>query len=201
MKGGRESGADRLPCEPLRTPRLALRRPSAADIDAIYAIHSDARAHEHNPADALASRREAAELLRRWDIHWSEQGYGYLGIDLPGTDAPIGFCGIKLVHFRAERVLNLFYRLDPAFWGQGFATEAARAVVDYADRRLPELAMIAKVRPQNAASGRIVAKVGLVKQPSLGGVGEDGFEDVYTRRWPPGDGRSGSCPKKSGNPS
>jgi len=175
---------------------LVLRQPSVADIDAIYAIHSDARACERNPADALASRREVAERLRRWDTHWSEQGYGYFGIDLPGTDAPIGFCGIKLVRFRGERVLNLFYRLDPAFWGQGFATEAAQAVVDYADRRLPELAMIARVRPQNVASRRIVTKLGLVKQPSLGGLGEDGLEDVYTRRWPTGDSRSESCPQE-----
>lgn len=196
MTDGWESRADRVLRKPLRTPRLVLRRPSVADIDAIYAIHSDARACEHNPADVLASRRDAAELLRRWDTHWSKQGYGYFGMDLPGTDAPIGFCGIKLVRFRGERVLNLFYRLDPAFWGQEFATEAAQAVVDYADRRLPELAMIAKVRPQNVASRRIVTKLGLVKQPSLGEVGEDGLEDVYTRRWPTGDNRSESYPQK-----
>ena len=191
-----ESRANRVLRKPLRTPRLVLRRPSVADIDAIYAIHSDARACEHNPADVLATRRDAAELLRRWDTHWSEKDYGYFSMDLPGTDAPIGFCGIKLVRFRGERLLNLFYRLDPAFWGQGFATEAARAVVDYADRRLPELAMIAKVRPQNVASRRIVTKLGLVKQPSLGEVGEDGWEDVYTRRWPTTDNRAESGPQK-----
>jgi ribosomal-protein-alanine N-acetyltransferase len=191
-----ESRANRVLRKPLRTPRLVLRRPSVADIDAIYAIYSDARACEHNPADVLGTRRDAAELLRRWDTHWSEKGYGYFSMDLPGTDAPIGFCGIKLVSFRGERVLNLFYRLDPAFWGQGFATEAARAVVDYADRRLPELAMIAKVRPQNVASRRIVTKLGLVKQPSLGEVGEDGWEDVYTRRWPTTDNRAESGPQK-----
>ena len=196
MTEQRESRANRVLRKPLRTPRLVLRRPSVADIDAIYAIYSDARACEHNPADVLGTRRDAAELLRRWDKHWSEQGYGYFGIDLPGTDAPIGFCGIKLVRFRGERVLNLFYRLDPAFWGQGFATEAARAVVDYADRRLPELAMIAKVRPQNVASRRIVTKLGLVKQPSLVEVGEDGWEDVYTRRWPTTDNRAESGPQK-----
>jgi ribosomal-protein-alanine N-acetyltransferase len=191
-----ESRANRVLRKPLRTPRLVLRRPSVADIDAIYAIYSDARACEHNPADVLGTRRDAAELLRRWDTHWSEKGYGYFSMDLPGTDAPIGFCGIKLVRFRGERVLNLFYRLDPAFWGQGFATEAARAVVDYTDRRLPELAMIAKVRPQNVASRRIVTKLGLVKQPSLGEVGEDGWEDVYTRRWPTTDNRAESGPQK-----
>lgn len=178
--------------EPLQTRRLELRRPSVADIEVIHAIHSDPRACEHNPGDVLESRREAAELLRRWTMHWSTHGYGYFSVDLPGSDAPIGFCGLKGVAFRGERVLNLFYRFDPAFWGRGLATEAAEAVVDYADRRLPGLAVIARVRPQNAASRRIVTKLGLVKQPSLGVVGEDGFEDVYTRRWPSSEASSES---------
>ena len=186
------SEADQVLSEPLRTLRLTLRQPSVADIDAIYAIHSDPRACEHNPSDMLGSRQEAAELLGRWNTHWSERGYGYFSIDLPDADGPIGFCGIKRVRFRGDQVLNLFYRLDPDFWGQGFASEAAETVVDYADRRLPGLAMIAKVRPQNTASHRIVTKLGLVKRPSLGEVGEDGFEDVYTRRWPVGDGGSES---------
>lgn len=167
----------------LETQRLTLRRPSCRDIETIYAIHSNPQTWEHNPGDALGSLHDAAELLQRWDAHWLAHGYGYFSIDLCNYGNTIGFCGIKIVTFHGRRVLNLFYRLDPAFWGQGFASEAVEAVIQYADQQLPGLAIIARVRPANTASHRIVTKLGLTRQPSLSEVGVDGFEHIYTRRW------------------
>lgn len=168
--------------ERLQTRRLVLRRPSVADIETIYSIHSDPRACEHNPGEMLRDRREAVDLFRRWDEHWSERGYGYFVVDLRGDGATIGFCGVKRVVFRGRPALNLFYRLDPAFWERGFATEAAGAVVRHVDSGVPELDVVAKARPTNAASHRVLAKLGLVRRPSLDEAGEDGLENVYVRR-------------------
>ncbi|HUG14955.1 MAG TPA: GNAT family N-acetyltransferase [Thermomicrobiales bacterium] len=172
----------------LETSRLILRRPTVADIETIHAIHSDPRTLEHNPGDALASREEAIERFRRWDAHWDAENIGYFSVDLRDDDGTIGFCGVKLVTFQGQRVLNLFYRFDPRWWGQGYAGEAAGALLSFVERELSHLPLIAKVRPENVASHHIVARLGMVEQPALAEVGEDGYEQVYTLRWPERDG-------------
>jgi [ribosomal protein S5]-alanine N-acetyltransferase len=45
---------------------------------------------------------------------------------------PIGFCGIKVMQLNENDVVNLFYRFDPAVWGNGLASEAASAVIGWA---------------------------------------------------------------------
>src|ERR687897_988555 len=121
--------------EELQTPRLSLRRPTVADIEAIYRIHRGPRACAHNPADMLTSRADAEDLYRRWDEHWQRHGLGYWVIHSRTNHEarePLGFCGLKLMQLHGCTVLNLFYRLDPLVWGKGVATEAATAVVGWA---------------------------------------------------------------------
>lgn len=63
--------------EHLLTARLSLRRPTHADIDEIFRIHSDRQACAHNPSDMLATRNDAEDLYRRRDEHWNRHGFGY----------------------------------------------------------------------------------------------------------------------------
>jgi ribosomal-protein-alanine N-acetyltransferase len=163
------------------TARLALRRPTPADIGAIFTITSDPRAYAHNPADAIATADEAAELYARWDAHWERFGFGYWVLRFHRRDAVLGFCGLKYMTFRHERVLNLFYRLEPAAWGQGIATEAASAAVEWAAAHRPGERIIARVRPENIASGRVAVRAGLHRDERLDGPGEDGPDELYTR--------------------
>lgn len=177
--------------EELLTERLSLRRPTSADVDAILAIHHNPRTYEYNPSDALATRADAGELFHRWDEHWRQCGYGYWVLRRrdpagPGTgraaagdrdSPPIGFCGVKRMQLRDRPVLNLFYRLDPAAWGAGLATEAAATVVAWARRHIPEYPVIARVHPDNVASQRVALNSGLVRAPELDGPGYDGVDD------------------------
>jgi [ribosomal protein S5]-alanine N-acetyltransferase len=163
----------------LRTERLSLRRPTASDVDAILAIHSDPRACLHNPSDALATREEAAGLFGRWDEHWRSHGFGYWVVRRRGQDRVLGFCGIKFRQLRGQRVVNLFYRFDPAAWGDGVAKESAAAVVAWARRHLPGFPLIATVGPENVASQRVAVHAGLVRAEHLDGPGYDGFDWVY----------------------
>ncbi|WP_306209529.1 GNAT family N-acetyltransferase [Actinoplanes sp. RD1] len=170
------------------TDRLTLRRPAAPDLDAVYAIHHDPRACLHNPSDLLARRQDAEHLLRRWDEHWQRHGFGYWTVlTEPGTlaasGAVAGFCGIKIVRFRDREVLNLFYRLDPAVWGAGLATEAATAVVAWAGEHLPDWPVMARIRPANIASQRVAQRAGLTRDPAQDEPGEDGPDWMYTLRW------------------
>ncbi|HEU0239219.1 MAG TPA: GNAT family N-acetyltransferase [Micromonosporaceae bacterium] len=173
--------------EVLRTARLSLRRPTSADIDAIYRIHSDPRTYAHNPGDALSTREEAESLYQRWNEHWQQHGFGYWTIhgraSLP-TDQRLGFCGVKLMQLHGRTTLNLFYRLDPLVWGKGIATEAATAVVEWASANQPNQPLVARVRPGNAASLKVAARTGLRRTPQLDTDGYDGFDWIFTSNWP-----------------
>ncbi|MEU9040422.1 MULTISPECIES: GNAT family N-acetyltransferase [unclassified Kitasatospora] len=165
----------------LTTLRLSLRRPSEADTDAILAVHSDPAACLHNPSDALATRAEAEELYGRWDALWEHRGFGYWTVRELDSPTVLGFCGVKPMELAGLPVLNLFYRFAPAAWGRGLASEAATAVVAWSGAAVPDLPLIARIRPANLASQRVALRAGLRRAEHLDGEGCDGFDWLYHR--------------------
>ncbi|MGP4090942.1 GNAT family N-acetyltransferase [Streptomyces sp. KR55] len=173
-----------LSAEELQTPRLSLRRPNEADIDAIFEIHSDPGTCVHNPSDALARFEEAEELYRRWNDQWERCGYGYWVVRRHGSEQQLGFCGIKPMALHGMQVLNLFYRFATSAWGQGFAGEAASEVTAWVSRRVPDLPLIARVRPANMASQRVAIRAGLTRAEHLDAIGYDGLDWIYAVKLP-----------------
>ena len=179
------STTERSSTERLTTERLTLTRPRGDDVEAIFALHHEPRAVAHNPSDALGDVAEAAALLARWDEHWRRYGFGYWMVRrVEGDGTPIGICGTKRMELGGRTVLNLLYRFAPSAWGQGFAREAAVAVVTWAGARHPTTPLVARVRPENTASHRVAIRIGLVRAPHLDGPGYDGPDQIYVSWWP-----------------
>ncbi|MEU9121579.1 GNAT family N-acetyltransferase [Streptomyces sp. NPDC048506] len=99
-----------------------------------------------------------------------------------GPGEPLGFCGIKPMELHGMPVLNLFYRFATSAWGQGFAGEAAGAVTAWAARWVPDVPLIARVRPADLASQRVAVRAGLIRAEHLYGEGYDGFDLIYAAR-------------------
>jgi RimJ/RimL family protein N-acetyltransferase len=146
----------------LETERLLIRSVVAADAVALAALWSDPDVTRHlgGPRDAETVRanveRDARTLpAARLDL-WTviERSSGRL----------IGSCGLleKEVDGRAET--ELVYVLASSAWGQGYATEAGRAIRDHAFHRLGLVRIIALIDPANAASAGVAEKVGLHKE-------------------------------------
>ncbi|WP_431681894.1 GNAT family N-acetyltransferase [Kitasatospora sp. KL5] len=173
-----------LGAEELTTDHLVLRRPVPGDAETILAVHRDPLSCRHNPSDALRTRAEAEWLFRRWDEKWRANGYGYWVVRGRTDGQPLGFCGVKPTALSGMTALNLFYRLHPAAWGRGVATEAASAVVAWAGTTLPGLPLIARIRPDNLPSQRVALKAGLVRASHLDEIGEDGLDWIYARNLP-----------------
>lgn len=159
---------------------MSLRVAVPADAGAVLRIHRDPVACAHNPGDMIFTPAQAVERCRAWMAHWRRHGIGYRVLRRHGSGHVVGFCGVKLMRLHEQPVLNLFYRLEPAAWGQGLAGEAVAAVIaSVAGRPEP---VIARVRPANVASARVAERAGLRRAEHLDTSGEDGIDWIWSSR-------------------
>lgn len=147
----------------LRTGRLLLRRPEPDDVRRVFEVHSDPRTYRHLPAGRMRHVDEAIALVAAWTRHWDEHGFGYAVVEHHGGHPALGFAGAKHQHVVGCDVLNLYYRFAPEAWGNGYAVECMRAVIDELAARLPELPVLARAATNNPAV-RVAERVGLVRQ-------------------------------------
>ncbi|MEU4742314.1 GNAT family N-acetyltransferase [Actinosynnema sp. NPDC023658] len=143
----------------LRTDRLLLRRVGPGDVRAAIAVLSDPETNRFNPSGP-PSAEQAAKMLAEWQAHWAHDGIGYWAVELPETGEVIGFGGLRHHEVDGERVLNLFYRFRPRHWGRGYASEMARAAVDWAGRARPDRPVAIITDPDNTPSQRVAEKLG-----------------------------------------
>jgi RimJ/RimL family protein N-acetyltransferase len=139
------------------TPRLLLREFRIADFDA-YAEHvADpiAQASLSGPVD----RRAAARLFAAASGAWMLYGAGWWAIEHRATGNVVGTVG---AFFReSHQDLELGWSLYRAFWQQGFATEAARAALDFALVKHGRTRAIALIDSANTASIRVSERIGM----------------------------------------
>lgn len=145
----------------VRTERLLLRRFAEADLDAWHrAVFADPDVMRFLPPRAPVPRGEMADRLRRINDHWVSHGFGVWGVVLPERDEVIGHCGLRSVEEWPGDV-EVLYALGRPWWGNGYATEAARASVRLGFERLGLPRIVGFALPENAASRRVLEKAGM----------------------------------------
>ncbi|TGE28955.1 GNAT family N-acetyltransferase [Hymenobacter metallicola] len=152
----------------LETPRLLLREMLPTDAPGILALDSDPEVLRYVPGQLLKTLEEAAGVIAYIRQQYAQNGIGRWAVVRRDTQEFIGWCGIKLVNdYHTNGRTNYYdigYRLLRQHWGQGFASEAARASLAYAfdTLKLPEIH--ATARRENLASCRILERLGLRKE-------------------------------------
>lgn len=142
-----------------RTPRLVVRQMTADDYDALYATYSDPDAMKWVDDGLPITPEDCARWLDVTLRNYATRGYGMSVITLTdGISEVIGFCG--LVHPGGQPDAELKYALRRAHWGHGYATEAARGMLDHARDTLGLTRVIATIDPDNRASDRVLRKLG-----------------------------------------
>ena len=164
----------------LRTARLSLRRPVASDGPAMFRVHGDPDTNRYNPAGPDPDLAASEAVLREWIAQWQADGYGYWAVALPPATEVVGFGGVRRIIWHERDVLNLYYRLTPGAWGQGYATELARAAIDLARANLPHLPVVARTRSANLPSIRTAERAGLERRPDL----DTAEHVVFALGWP-----------------
>jgi len=144
----------------LETKRLILRPMQADDIDALLVIFTDLKVmalFDSPPFD----RGQMMSWLQRNLDHQEEYGYGLFSVILKTNGLLIGDCGLEVMEVDGVQAAELGYDFRSDYWNQGFATEAASAVRDYAFDVLELPQLISLIRVHNAASQRVSQKIGM----------------------------------------
>jgi RimJ/RimL family protein N-acetyltransferase len=140
---------------PLKTERLLLRAPTPDDLDAWHAIYLDAEEVWYGaPRSTLDENR--AKLLRQIGHH-EQYGFGMCTVELGGKT--IGAAGLQ--HLEGGPEIEVGYRFLKEQWGNGYATESARASLDWGFGELGLHRIVAVALASNVASRRVLEKCGL----------------------------------------
>jgi ribosomal-protein-alanine N-acetyltransferase len=143
----------------LHTRRLTLRPILPADTAHFYRIYQTAGVLQYFPNPTPPPLEKVERFVANQQAHWDKYGYGNWGILLNGGEQVIGWAGLQFLPETDETEVG--YLLDKPFWGQGYATEVARASLDYGFSHFDFPEIIALVHPDNLASLKVAAKCGM----------------------------------------
>lgn len=145
----------------LHTRRCVLRQWKASDFAPWAEMNADAEVRRYFPG--VASEEQSRGEAERSRDAITQRGWGLWALELPGTLPFAGFVGLNVPHYDAPWVpaVEIGWRLPRAAWGQGFATEAARAALDFGFERLGLDEIVAVTVPANTPSRRVMERLGL----------------------------------------
>lgn len=142
----------------LGTARLVLRPLATDDVADLHRLCNDREVARYLFDGEPVPMEAAGSLIGRSERDFAGGGVGLFGIRRRGAGNLIGFCGLFVARGVGEPELT--YGLLPAWWGRGFATEAARAVARHALGEAGFRRVLVATERANAASMRVVGRLG-----------------------------------------
>jgi ribosomal-protein-alanine N-acetyltransferase len=150
----------------ISTPRLLLRPWREEDLEPFAAMNADPRVMEYFPKPLTRAESEAA-IERHWR-HFERHGFGVWSVEVPGVAPFVGRVGMSV--FEADvpfaPCVEIGWRLAFEHWGKGYATEAARAAVDFGFGTLGLHQIVAFTVPANVRSRAVMERLGMTRDPA-----------------------------------
>jgi ribosomal-protein-alanine N-acetyltransferase len=147
----------------VETTRLVLRRWVEADRAPFAALNADPAVMEHfvNPL----TREQSDEFVDRIEAHFDAHGWGLWAVEVKATKEFAGFAGLWPPNWNPQ-LTEVGWRLAREHWGQGFATEAARAAIDDGFDRLGLHEIVSFTTVGNIRAHRVMQKLGMPRDPA-----------------------------------
>jgi len=143
----------------LQTPRLILREFGPEDVEALAKVICDPETMKYYPV--AFDRAATVRWIERNGRRYQTDGFGLWGTVLKQTGELIGDCGLTRQDLNGTSEIEIGYHVRRDLWGQGLATEAARACQEYGFANLKTERLISLIRPENLASRRVAEKNGM----------------------------------------
>ncbi len=152
------------------TERLRFRHLRLSDAPLLRRLYADPTVMARTLFEPLTAD-QALQRLQRMLAAYRQGGACMLGIVLKNSGELIGYCGLERSRVAGQHLVEFEQMLLPRYWGQGYASEAAQAVLDQQQRQLQLQKIYALVDPGHEASIRVLQKVGMrrIKDSSYGG--------------------------------
>lgn len=149
----------------IETKRLILRHWKAEDFTPFATLNANKHVCEFFPK--TLSKQESNALANKIIAHFDQHHFGLFAIERKDTNQFIGFTGVSIPDFDAPFMpaVEIGWRLAYQHWGQGYATEAAMAVRDYAFKTLGFNELVSFTVPANKASRKVMEKIGMTHDP------------------------------------
>jgi ribosomal-protein-alanine N-acetyltransferase len=149
----------------LATDRLTLRRWREADLAPFADLNADQTAMRFMPS--VMTVEETRALIARIEEHFRAHGFGIWAVEAVGVAPFVGFVGLQRVGFEAPftPAVEIGWRLAPAYWGRGYATEGARAALRFGFEELNLDQIVSFTVPANKASWSVMERIGMTRDP------------------------------------
>jgi RimJ/RimL family protein N-acetyltransferase len=178
-----------LPTPTLHTDRLQVRPFTDADADALFALHSNTHVLRYWDAPPWDEPARAQRFLAACRQMAQDGSGARLAMDRASDGAFLGWC--SLTGWNPDyRSASLGYCLSEAAWGHGYATEAARALLQWAFDTLDLNRVQAETDTRNRASARVLEKLGFLREGTLredcvvnGDVSDSWVYGLLRREW------------------
>lgn len=146
----------------INTARLILRQWQDKDIAPLTAINQDPKFFEFI-ASPLKNSEEAKDFINRANIYFKEHGFGWWAVEIKKSQELVGFVGLRKIDYDLSfcPTIEIGWRLGSKYWGYGYATEAAKKVLEigYTNFNLPEI--VSFTIPYNIKSIKVMERLGM----------------------------------------
>jgi [ribosomal protein S5]-alanine N-acetyltransferase len=144
----------------LETDRLIVRKFIEDDLEAFSLIMANPLVMRFSIKGPL-SKDQTKEMLKHITGNYDNVGYGLYAVVDKAEHSLLGYVGLMRQNIDYEEKTELGYRIDPKYWGKGFATEASLAICQYAFDQLGIKELISIIDPQNIRSIEVAKRVGM----------------------------------------
>jgi ribosomal-protein-alanine N-acetyltransferase len=147
----------------IETERLIMRELELSDAVGLFELDSNPEVLKYIGVDAVKTIEESESVVRMLQQQYAENGIGRWAVIEKSTGEFMGWSGLKLYREPINNQTNIYelgYRFIPRYWGRGFATESARAWVDFAFEELKIDKLFAVTDLEHDSSKNVLHKVG-----------------------------------------
>lgn len=154
----------------VRTSRLVLRPFTEQDVDPLYEIMRGEDVLRYFPNPNPPEREKVAKFVAAQLQHWEDRGFGWWAVESQEGGDLMGWNGLQFLPDTEE--IEIGYLLGRPFWGKGYATEGAKAGLEFGFDGLGLERIIGLIHPDNKGSQRVLEKLGLsfVEQAEYFGI-------------------------------
>lgn len=161
----------------IQTQRMILRMFVPGDLDELHRIFSDPAVVKYIGLGEPATHEETELALDSMLRHWQRHGFGRWALTDRENGNLIGCGGLRSLFGTPE----LVYLFEQDYWGRGLATEVGSAILKYAFAQMDFPHVVAITKPKNAASIRVMQKLGMRFEMDANYYGIDVVQYTITR--------------------